>query len=133
MKDCNAHRSLERYDPREGCWTQLASMKIKRACHSVAVLGETLYALGGYDGNQMVSTVEIFDPRANSWRISSPFSVPRGYGCAVTVNDNVYLIGGINADAESVETVEVYNERQGWSNPGYKAIGQRRFACAIAF
>ncbi|XP_047054911.1 kelch-like protein 22 [Lolium rigidum] len=126
-------QSLERYDPREGFWTQLTSMKTKRACHSVAVLGETLYALGGYDGNQMVSTVEIFDPRANSWRISSPFSVPRGYGCAVTVNDNVYLIGGTSADAESVETVEVYNERQGWSVPGYKAIGQRRFASAIAF
>lgn len=126
-------QSLERYDPREGFWTQLASMRTKRACHSVAVLGETLYALGGYDGNRMVSTVEIFDPRANSWRMSSPFSIPRGYGCAVTANDNVYLIGGTNADAESVEAVEVYNERQGWSIPGYKAIGQRRFASAVVF
>uniref|UniRef100_A0ACD5TR57 Uncharacterized protein n=1 Tax=Avena sativa TaxID=4498 RepID=A0ACD5TR57_AVESA len=126
-------QSLERYDPREGFWTQLPSMKTKRACHSVAVLGETLYALGGYDGNQMVSTVETFDPRANSWRSSTPFSVPRGYGCAVTANDNVYLIGGINANAENVETVEVYNERQGWSIPGYKAIGHRNFASAIVF
>ncbi|CAM0879695.1 unnamed protein product [Alopecurus aequalis] len=126
-------QSVERYDPREGFWTQLPSMGTKRGCPSVAVLGETLYALGGYDGNDMVSTVEIFDPRANSWRISSPFSAPRGYGSAVTANDNIYLIGGVKTDSESVDTVEVYNERQGWSIPGYKAIGQRRFASAIVF
>lgn len=63
------------------------------------------YALGGYDGDQMLSTVEIFDPRANSWRIGSPFSVPRGYGCAVTADDNVYLIGGSESNGETVETV----------------------------
>ena len=81
----------------------------------------------------------------------------------MTANDNVYLIGGVKANTESVETVwfltvyspsltfllsvqvlllsffclvsqvEVYNERQGWSVPGYKAIGQRRFASAIVF
>ncbi|KAF7021257.1 hypothetical protein CFC21_034238 [Triticum aestivum] len=124
-------QSAERYDPREGFWTQLASMKTKRGSHSVTVLGEALYALGGYDGDQMMSTVEIFDPRANSWRIGSPFSVPRGYGCAVTADDNVYLIGGSESNGETVETVEVYNERQGWTIPGYKAIGKRAFASAI--
>uniref|UniRef100_A0A453E418 DCD domain-containing protein n=3 Tax=Aegilops tauschii subsp. strangulata TaxID=200361 RepID=A0A453E418_AEGTS len=124
-------QSAERYDPREGFWTQLASMKTKRGSHSVTVLGESLYALGGYDGDQMLSTVEIFDPRANSWRIGSPFSVPRGYGCAVTADDNVYLIGGSESNGETVETVEVYNERQGWTIPGYKAIGKRAFASAI--
>ncbi|XP_024315260.1 kelch-like protein 29 isoform X3 [Brachypodium distachyon] len=124
-------QSMERYDPREGLWTQLASMTTKRGSHSVTVLGEALYAVGGHDGNHMVSTVEIFDPRANSWRLSSPISIPRGYACAVTANDNVYLIGGIETNGENIETVEMYNERQGWSIPGYKAIGQRSFASSI--
>lgn len=97
----------------------------------MTVLGEALYAVGGHDGNHMVSTVEIFDPRANSWRLSSPISIPRGYACAVTANDNVYLIGGIETNGENIETVEMYNERQGWSIPGYKAIGQRSFASSI--
>ncbi|XP_062193560.1 uncharacterized protein LOC133896954 [Phragmites australis] len=124
-------QSAERYDPREGFWTLLPSMRARRGSHSVAVLGESLYAVGGHDGNSMASTVEIYDPRANSWRIGSPFSAARGYGCAVTVNDNLYLIGGVNDAGETIETVEVYNESQGWSISGCEAIGRRAFACAI--
>ncbi|XP_062182025.1 uncharacterized protein LOC133886206 isoform X2 [Phragmites australis] len=124
-------QSAERYDPREGFWTLLPSMRARRGSHSVAVLGESIYAMGGHDGNSLASTVEIFDPRASSWRIGSPFSVARGYGCAVAMNDNLYLIGGVNDAGETIETVEVYNERQGWKITGCEAIGRRAFACAI--
>jgi hypothetical protein len=114
--------------------------------------------VGGHNGNNLASTVEIYDPRANSWRIGSPFSVARGYGCAVTMNDNLYLIGGVNDTGETVETVslsgvtlkcfifrgsclssnfsccmqvEVYSEMLGWSISGCEAIGRRAFACAV--
>ncbi|OEL14140.1 Kelch-like protein 17, partial [Dichanthelium oligosanthes] len=125
-------QSAERYDPREGFWTLLPSMSVRRGSHSVAVLGEALYAVGGYDGRNRVSTVEIFDPRANSWRIGSPFSIKRGYGCAVTMDDNLFYIGGVNDAGETVDTVEVYNERQGWSITGCQSVGGRGFACGIA-
>ncbi|KAL6848131.1 hypothetical protein ACP4OV_022259 [Aristida adscensionis] len=124
-------QSAERYDPREGFWSLLPSMTARRGSHSVAVLGEALYAVGGHDGNSVVSTVEIFDPRANSWRVGSPFSAARGYGCAVTMNDNLYYFGGVNGAGEAVETVEVYNERQGWSISDCTSIGRRCFACAV--
>jgi len=88
--------------------------------------------VGGYDGSNRISTVEIFDPRTNSWRIGSPFSIARGYGCAVTMDDNLFYIGGVNDAGETVDTVEVYNERQGWSISGCRSVGRRAFACAIA-
>ncbi|KAF8663003.1 hypothetical protein HU200_055591 [Digitaria exilis] len=124
-------QSAERYDPREGFWALLPSMNARRGSHSVAVLGDALYAVGGYDGSNRVSTVEIFDARANSWRIGSPFSIARGYGCAVTMDDNLFYIGGVNDAGETVNTVEVYNERQGWSMSGCQSVGGRAFACAI--
>lgn len=65
------------------------------------------FAVGGYDGNSKISTVEIFDPRANSWRIGSPSSIARGYGCAVTADNNLYLIGGVNDAGETLETVSL--------------------------
>uniref|UniRef100_K3XF28 DCD domain-containing protein n=1 Tax=Setaria italica TaxID=4555 RepID=K3XF28_SETIT len=124
--------SAERYDPREGFWALLPSMSVRRGSHSVAVLGEALYAVGGYDGSNRISTVEIFDSRANSWRMGSPFSIARGYGCAITMDDNLFYIGGINDAGETIDTVEVYNERQGWSVSGCQSVGGRGFACAIA-
>ncbi|CAO2204525.1 unnamed protein product [Urochloa humidicola] len=125
-------QSAERYDPREGFWALLPSMSTRRGSHSVAVLGEALYNVGGYDGSNRVSTVEIFEPHTNSWRIGSPFSIARGYGCAVTMDDNLFYIGGVNDAGETVDTVEVYNERQGWSISGCQSLGRRAFACAIA-
>lgn len=124
-------QSAERYDPREGFWTLLPSMSARRGSHSVAVMGESLFAVGGYDGNSNISTVEIFDPRANSWRIGRSCSIARGYGCAVTMDANLYFIGGVNDAGETLGTVEVYNERQGWSISGCKSVGKRAFACAI--
>jgi len=98
----------------------------------LACLLHCRYAVGGYDGSNRISTVEIFDPRTNSWRIGSPFSIARGYGCAVTMDDNLFYIGGVNDAGETVDTVEVYNERQGWSISGCQSVGRRAFACGIA-
>jgi hypothetical protein len=101
-------QSAERYDPREGFWTQLPRMRTRRGSHSVVVLGDSLHALGGLNRNTTFSSVEIFDTRANSWRRGSPLSVPRAHGCAVTLDGNAYLIGGIQSSEEYVETVSSF-------------------------
>lgn len=67
------------------------------------------FAVGGYDGNNNISTVEIFDPRANSWRIGRSCSIARGYGCAVTMDDNLYFIGGVNDAGETLGTVSLHD------------------------
>jgi len=74
----------------------------------LACLLHCRYAVGGYDGSNRISTVEIFDPRTNSWRIGSPFSIARGYGCAVTMDDNLFYIGGVNDAGETVDTVSLF-------------------------
>lgn len=53
------------------------------------------YALGGYDGAQMMSTVEIFDPRANSWMVGEPMSFCRGYSGSVVLQECLYVIAGL--------------------------------------
>ena len=40
----------ERYDPSTDSWTVLASMKFSRDAVGVSVLGDKVYAVGGYDG-----------------------------------------------------------------------------------
>lgn len=53
------------------------------------------YALGGYDGTQMMSTVEIFDPCANSWMAGEPMSFCRGYSGSVVLQDCLFVIAGL--------------------------------------
>jgi hypothetical protein len=64
---CLCFRSVERFDPREGLWTQIPAMGSKRGSLSATVLNGKLYALGGFDGTNFLNTVEIFDPRGHAW------------------------------------------------------------------
>uniref|UniRef100_A0A0E0KYX3 DCD domain-containing protein n=1 Tax=Oryza punctata TaxID=4537 RepID=A0A0E0KYX3_ORYPU len=79
------------------------------------------YAIGGYNGDSMVSSVEIFDPRRNSWRVGDPMNFPRGYASAVTLGDNVFVIGGLQSSEkflDSVQTSCLHGFDQNTTNPG---------------
>jgi N-acetylneuraminic acid mutarotase len=61
--------------------------------------------MGGYNGDKMVSSVEIFDPRLNAWRMGDPMSSPRGYAAAVPLDGSAYLIGGLKSNVQILDTV----------------------------
>lgn len=56
-----------RYDPQTDMWTAVAPMSISRDAVGVCLLGDRLYAVGGYDGQVYLSTVEAYDPQTNEW------------------------------------------------------------------
>lgn len=42
-------------------------MSISRDAVGVCLLGDRLYAVGGYDGQVYLNTVEAYDPQTNEW------------------------------------------------------------------
>lgn len=38
---------------------------------AVGVLGGLLYAVGGYDGNSVLDSVEVYDPKLDQWKYTS--------------------------------------------------------------
>lgn len=59
--------SVYRYDPQTDVWTAVAPMSISRDAVGVCLLGDRLYAVGGYDGQVYLNTVEAYDPQTNEW------------------------------------------------------------------
>ncbi len=53
-------RSVERYDPDTDEWTTLASMNVKRSRVSLVANCGRLYAVGGYDGNTNLASMEVY-------------------------------------------------------------------------
>ncbi|KAK6043770.1 kelch repeat protein [Cooperia oncophora] len=53
-------RTVERLDPAkaDAVWEYVAPMKTPRSGFGVAVLDNLLYAVGGYDGKNLLSSVE---------------------------------------------------------------------------
>ena len=75
---------------------------------AVAVFNGKLFALGGYDGRQILSLVESYDPERNVWSPVADMSVPR-WGPGVGVLDGVlYCVGGF--DMNALKTAEKYSE-----------------------
>ncbi|KAK6943206.1 Development/cell death domain [Dillenia turbinata] len=85
------------------------------------------YVLGGYDGSNTVSTVEIYEPRMDSWMAGVPMNHPRGYFAAAVIRDSLYVVGGMKDDTNLLETVERYQEGQGWDVLNAGVIGKRCF------
>ncbi|KAJ8271701.1 hypothetical protein COCON_G00105600 [Conger conger] len=80
LSDC-----VERYDPKTDVWTAVAPMSISRDAVGVCLLGDRLYAVGGYDGQVYLNTVEAYDPQTNEWTQVAPLCLGRAGACVVAV------------------------------------------------
>ena len=69
----------------------------------------TRYAVGGFDGYQMVSTVEVYEPRVGSWMPSEPMKCARGCMDTVTLGKNIIAIGGTQKEHEVLDTVCIFH------------------------
>ena len=72
---------------------------LKLLCHrrerisALARSGGILYAIGGYNGNDM-DVVDAYNPSTNTWSGRAPMPTPRG-GHAVAVSNGIlYALGG---------------------------------------
>src|SRR6218665_2939445 len=55
------------YDCKTDTWTLVAPISSPRDAVGVCVLGDRLYAVGGYDGQQYLNDVESYDAQNNEW------------------------------------------------------------------
>ena len=68
--------TVYRYDPRKDKWTELASMPTARGALGVTTFHGRLYAIGGFDGTENPSAVEVFDPNSNTCPLLLPCPLP---------------------------------------------------------
>lgn len=57
----------DRYDPKTDQWTNISPICSPRDAVGLCPLGDKLFAVGGYDGQQYLNDVECYDPITNEW------------------------------------------------------------------
>lgn len=57
-----------RYDPEKDQWQLVAPMLTRRIGVGVAVINRLLYAVGGYDGANRLSSCECYNPERDEWK-----------------------------------------------------------------
>jgi concanavalin A-like lectin/glucanase superfamily protein/Big-like domain-containing protein/Kelch motif protein len=92
-----------------GTWATKAPMPTPRYGLSTSMVNGIIYAVGGYNSNGYLATVEAYDPATNTW--TSKASMPTAsYGLSTSVvNGVIYAVGGQNNNADVLGTVQAYD------------------------
>ena len=78
-------------------------------------LPDGIYAIGGFDGENYLSSVEKYEESTNEWVYVSSMNYPRCTLSAVISNDlrNIFVLGGFdNGPLKTVERYEVFWKKE---------------------
>ncbi len=93
----------------DALWRTRASMPTARSPGVAEATNGKIYAIGGYDGSDYLSTVEEYDPATDTWTIRASMPTARsGIGVAAASNGKVYAIGGYDG-SDYLAMVEAYD------------------------
>lgn len=101
----------ECFDCLRGNWMAGPDLNVPRRNCASAMLDGRLYALGGFDGTQILSHVEAFDPRMKSWMPLEPMSTPRSSAAASVYGGKIWMLGGTSGSR--LRSTERYDPRAG--------------------
>ena len=101
-----------KYDPITNTWSlsTLSGMSTPRTDFAAAVVGNLIYALGGYNGAHILKTVEKYYPINDTWVSIAPMQTPRANFTAVVVGELLYALGGWDG-TKVTDAVEVYDPK----------------------
>lgn len=99
----------ECFDCLRGEWLGGADLLTPRRNCTSAQLDGRIYAIGGFDGTQILGSVEAYDPRMKNWMPLDPMIIPRSSPAATTVGSRIWVHGGTSGSR--LRTVERYDAR----------------------
>ena len=121
VNDKNDFSQKEEYFiPTLNKWQQISKLNQKRIFNELVSSNGCLFALGGYDGDQSLSSMEKLSDLDGKWEAVESMNEPRGWLAAVNCEGEIFAIGGHkeNSDREDValKSVEKYNAvKRQWS------------------
>ncbi|XP_076820217.1 kelch-like protein 23 [Clavelina lepadiformis] len=125
--DGNATNTAECYDPRNGKWEYIPPMKTCRDGLTAVVLNDEIYAIGGYDGSNHVSSVEKYNLYAKTWIDVPSMNGTRYGGSACVVDGLIWVFGGYGAN-----TVEFYDPATNKWQVSTNMDRKRPFLCVLS-
>lgn len=85
---------LEIYNPREGTWTQGASLPTPLSAYALVAFEGDLFLFGGWNGDEYTNLTLKYDLGQDQWLNLTPSPVARGFAGAAVVSGKIYLVGG---------------------------------------
>jgi Kelch motif len=89
-------------------WTTGAAMPTAVSGPATAVIGGSVYVVGGVTDSATVNTNQIYNPTTDSWTLGAPMPTARDVAARAVVNNMLYVIGG-KLNGNQLKVVEAYD------------------------
>jgi N-acetylneuraminic acid mutarotase len=111
-------------------WVGVEKMRRARSVFGSAVIRNSLFVVGGFDGERAMDSAEVFDCATNSWSLLPPLLQRRcSCSCAV-LRGQLYVIGGVCGPL-ALSHVEKYDSvTKEWMS--VTPLSETRSACGVA-
>lgn len=130
--DYKALCDCEQYDVLRDKWMSAPLLNIPRRNTCGATLGNRIFALGGFDGSNILSSVEAYDPRMKNWMEVSPLNIPRSSATCSVLGESLFILGGTTGDRlRSVERFDLRANK--WETCQRDMIEVRSAACSASY
>jgi hypothetical protein len=124
-----------RYSPGTNSWTELAPMPTRRGALAAAVIGDRLYAVGGYsEALGTLARLEIYDFRSHRWTRGPDMHQPREHLAATALDGSLYVVGGRDFyGGQTYATAERFDPSQGrWEQVPSMLVAHAGFQAVAA-
>lgn len=108
-------RDVWMYNSQLNLWIRVASLNKGRWRHKMGVLLGKVYAVGGYDGQCRLSSVECYDSFSNRWTEVAPMKEAVSSPATASCAGKLFVIGGGPDDYNCSDKVQCYDpEADSW-------------------
>ena len=131
-------RAAESYHITSNSWREISRLPEPRCAYALAPLDDKLYLLGGWDGENYVSTVFVYDPEDDLWTEGIPLESGFGFASAAALGGRLYVVGGYDGEREltSCRIFDPMENQWAWCAPlamgrgalGLVAVGNQIYA-----
>lgn len=89
-------------------------MNHKRIGLGCAVVNRLLYAIGGFDGRERLTSCECYHPENNEWSLIRPMKCARSGAGVAALGQFIYVVGGFNGKQQLASVERFDTEKQDW-------------------
>ncbi|XP_030027173.1 uncharacterized protein LOC115445154 isoform X2 [Manduca sexta] len=110
-------RSVERFDPKSGSWSEVRSMGVARMAVACAKYRDYIWVAGGMTGEKrrpVCKIVECYNSKTNEWTEIHSLRFPRCFATLFAMNDKLYIIGGAGKVSEKEKTASSVGAIDAW-------------------
>lgn len=98
-----------RLEPGAAEWRRVGDLPAPRHHMPLAVVGDSLYAVGGLSPSGPVATLWLYDEAADCWIERAQLPESRGASAAVEAEGRLIVVGGMGEGSKLLDSVAIYD------------------------